>query len=94
MTNTKSARKNNARSLHIESLEAREMLSVNPLLPGQFGDSDQVAAAEVPFQVEEAESTTLTGLTLNITAANYAELNAQYDFANVTSIALTSSGGT
>ncbi|MDR0869579.1 MAG: hypothetical protein LBN39_02175 [Planctomycetaceae bacterium] len=31
MTNTKSVRKNNARSLHFESLESREMLDASPL---------------------------------------------------------------
>jgi hypothetical protein len=95
------------RKLMFETLEAREMLSVNPLAADWQDDNEavyeaqaivaetqgvdveipQMLNAEVPRVMNADTAITLSGLTLNITAANYATYNAQYDFNNVTSIA-------
>ncbi|MDR0871605.1 MAG: hypothetical protein LBN39_12520, partial [Planctomycetaceae bacterium] len=80
-TSNTTARKNNARSLRIENLENREMLSVNPFTPPLAAESpvEQIAVPEI----QAAETlTALKNVTLTINAANV----GSYDFSKVVSV--------
>ncbi|MDR1383843.1 MAG: LEPR-XLL domain-containing protein, partial [Planctomycetaceae bacterium] len=87
------------RRLNFEPLEERTLLSANALT--EYDDSALVSALPQPLEdalfntsalpeisvaAFAAASTSLENVTLSVTAANYNELNAQYDFENITSI--------